>query len=557
MFRFVFHSDSFVTEEGVVLDDLVISGSQLDDNDDDNDGVLDSMDNCILTANANQLDTDNDGIGDVCDDDDDNDGILDTLDNCPLTANTDQADTDEDGIGDVCEIPNDDDGDGILNADDNCPTTPNPNQEDGDEDGIGDVCDEDSDNDGIPNTTDNCPEINNPDQLDTDNDGMGDVCDRDDDDDGILDMDDNCPLLANPNQEDIDGDGIGDVCDSTVDDEDGDGVSNANDNCPTVANGDQLDNDNDGIGDACDTDDDNDGILDVVDNCPFTANMDQADFDADGIGDLCDSDTDNDGVENDLDQCSETPEGTSVNAQGCENFSLAESNYLLTESISCVTNRGSIAIATLENYEYQAALTVNGETVSKNFTTSTLFEDLEAGEYYLCFTINGQDGYEACFDIALEAPDEFSVRSVINPNTNALTLSLTGDDVYTVSLNNETSTFAQGEITLPLTRARNTLKVTTSRACDVPYEETIILSPVFNVYPNPVSGDMLTVQLEGGVETEVLVSLFTMDGSNHFNTLYEIVNNEVRLNLSGLPQGTYLLSVSTLNVRKTFKILRN
>ena len=62
------------------------------DNDFDNDGIVNSEDNCPLVANADQLDTDGDGVGDVCDTDDDGDGILDTEDNCPLTANADQLD---------------------------------------------------------------------------------------------------------------------------------------------------------------------------------------------------------------------------------------------------------------------------------------------------------------------------------------------------------------------------------------------------------------------------------------------------------------------------------
>jgi len=65
-------------------------------------------------------------MGDIPMIDSDNDGILDGVDNCPDTPNADQADADGDNIGDVC---------------DNCIGIYNPDQEDTDGDGIGDVCD--------------------------------------------------------------------------------------------------------------------------------------------------------------------------------------------------------------------------------------------------------------------------------------------------------------------------------------------------------------------------------------------------------------------------------
>ena len=53
--------------------------------------------------NPDQLNTDGDFWGDVCDQDDDNDGVNDSKDNCPLIFNAQQADADGDGLGDACD----------------------------------------------------------------------------------------------------------------------------------------------------------------------------------------------------------------------------------------------------------------------------------------------------------------------------------------------------------------------------------------------------------------------------------------------------------------------
>jgi len=124
-------------------------------NDVDEDGDLDYRDNCPYVNNPDQVDSDGEGNGDLCDLcpgyndnlDDDGDGVPDDCDACP--GHDDNADADIDGLADGC---------------DNCPNGSNPEQEDVDADGIGDVCD-------------NCPEHYNPGQEDGNENNIGDVCD--------------------------------------------------------------------------------------------------------------------------------------------------------------------------------------------------------------------------------------------------------------------------------------------------------------------------------------------------------------------------------------------
>jgi Thrombospondin type 3 repeat len=141
--------------------------------DTDGDGIVDSLDNCPLDPNPIQLDSDHDGIGNVCE--------------CVLV----NLDVDRDGLDDGCDdclgpgpLHVDSGGDGI---DDGCEPCPAATGVDRDGDGLDDACDpcllgppHDEDGDGIADACDNCPTVANPDQASTgDLDAVGDACDPD------------------------------------------------------------------------------------------------------------------------------------------------------------------------------------------------------------------------------------------------------------------------------------------------------------------------------------------------------------------------------------------
>jgi hypothetical protein len=121
----------------------------------DGDGVDNADDNCPNDSNANQLDTDGDDVGDVCDNDDDGDGIPDNVEG--------SGDPDNDGVGN--SLDEDSDGDGLEDIDEGA--------NDPDNDGIPNYLDLDSDGDGIEDSVEGL--------TDSDGDGIADAFDNVDD----------------------------------------------------------------------------------------------------------------------------------------------------------------------------------------------------------------------------------------------------------------------------------------------------------------------------------------------------------------------------------------
>ncbi len=275
------------------------------------------------------------------------------------------------------------------------------------------------------------------------------------------------------------------------------------------------------------------------------------------INEQINNDLDNDGVLNEDDQCPNTREGAKVNVYGCEVFSLPVSNFelgLFSETCKS-SNNGSISIKAKESFSYTATLTGNTSEVSE-FNSQTSFQNLEAGSYVLCISIEEQPDYEQCFNLVVNEPEDLAVLSKINKVASKVTLSLKGSDSYLITFNKELFKTSESEITLDLVQSKNTINVKTANDCQGIYEETILMSTIPLVYPNPVQYNKLFVNTGDLKDSSVEIQLFNVAGNLMLSNSYATNNGIVEIDVTAIPKGVFLLKMTTSKEIVNYKIIR-
>ena len=278
-------------------------------------------------------------------------------------------------------------------------------------------------------------------------------------------------------------------------------------------------------------------------------------------------DSDGDGVLDDNDLCPNTPENTFVDVTGCEIFSMPADNYSLTVSTeTCRSqNNGSIFISAIDSRDYSVTVTGEGFSETKTFTSEVGFEDLSAGTYTVCITINGNSSYEQCFTVVVTEPDELSVsttgkssgtkngKSVNNKN---IMVSLAGGEIYYINLNNEVTITRENEIELELVQGVNKLSVTTNKDCQGVYNETIVFNSQPFVYPNPIKNNTININSVEFYDKETPIEIYDLTGKLLFSKTYHATSNQLKVDVTSIPNGIYILKVISKEEIFNYKIIK-
>ncbi|MDB4164392.1 hypothetical protein N9726_04400, partial [Flavobacteriaceae bacterium] len=177
------------------------------------------------------------------------------------------------------------------------------------------------------------------------------------------------------------------------------------------------------------------------------------------------NDLDDDGILNIDDNCPNTPEGITVDVNGCPVFTLPlDNNKVSVTSASCIgTTDGSIGLS-IEDASYAYSVTVTGQddpiTLGGETKTASV-TGLGTGTYTVCFKVDGQDTYEQCFEVNIAEPKALSVFIDVDNDNRTTSIQLSGSSTYNVEVNGERYNVKGDRFTTNLPSGLSIIKIST------------------------------------------------------------------------------------------------
>jgi len=268
-------------------------------------------------------------------------------------------------------------------------------------------------------------------------------------------------------------------------------------------------------------------------------------------------DDDMDGVDDNIDACLGTDMGALVDENGCEIFALPPDTFRIQiTGESCRTSEnGSVMIVSAnKDYTFKAVLTGNEVSKEVDFKEQTSIEDLSAGTYELCLTLTDEPSFKQCFTIVIEEPENLAVYSKVDSKAKKVLLDLSGSYLYHIEVNDLKFSTEETTLSLFLDKNMNSIKVSTDKGCQGIFEKTIYLSEEISVSPSPF---LNILHINTGIESkETSINLYSLAGTLVYSRSYAPLGNEVTIDTSSLPSGTYILSVTTTTTQNNLKIIK-
>ena len=285
-------------------------------------------------------------------------------------------------------------------------------------------------------------------------------------------------------------------------------------------------------------DNDGDGVLNADDNCPDTANQNQNDIDGDLIGDVCDSNP----LPNNTFSLQVEGETCRSANDGSMKLDIDRSNHNVDSEIPF----------TISITGGPAGFTHTPEEIVNNSWTKEL---MQGGDYTVCMTTSILTGYEQCFNVVIDEPQDLSVLTSVVNNGDTMNLTLSGSSNYNITHNNKTISTSDSNASIKLKKGLNTIRVTGDKECQGIYEETIFNSEDILLSPNPTStSSRLWI---GGEDKNVNVSMFDNAGRLLWTNQNDVPSSRsIDIQVSNLRAGLYYIKVDSETVKKTAKLIK-
>ena len=304
-------------------------------------------------------------------------------------------------------------------------------------------------------------------------------------------------------------------------------------------------------------DNDGDGIVDILDNSPLVSNPDQTDEDGDGVGDVTD-DFDHDGVWNPFDTCPDTPLGELVDLEGCLIYYLPPNNFTLSKTEKCA-GENSIGLTVKDtSVTYNVAVSGAVNTTDRFTGSSWSLDQLSAGIYTVCVTVEGVDPleFERCFEVTITEPDPLVVSSFFSKSDQTVSFDLSGGSTYQITHNGKTTQTSSRKHTVALDKGINNISISTGIECQGLFQNSYLNSYEVKYAPNPFK-EHLELYI-GGEDQWIEIGVYQPNGQlieyKTINLSFGVRN--YTLETTAYKPGVYILTVKGNTLDQSIQVIK-